>query len=446
MKTHPEDDAPGASPGTPEGAVESAHEPHAAGAAPADGTLPNAAVAAEPVRPGHPEVDAPPAAPSLTEKIRAVFGRTQHRSRFDVPPEPEGALDAEAALLAYRNARHPIQTGFMGTVGVGLALLGYFILTNVGQLVVWIAVALFIALGLDPVVKWIERRGLPRPAGVIVAMLLLSAVFAAVFGTLIPTIVSQTGQFIDRAPGFVDDFLNSDFFRTIDNQFQVRDRVTEEVNKFFQNSDAVGGVFGGVIGAGTIIAQGLFGMLTVLVLAIYFLASLPALKAWSYRLAPRSRRARVQVLSEQITTSVGNYVIGQAFVAFINATYAFILMTVLEIPFGLLLALVVAMLAFVPLVGAVVAGIVVSLIALTVDWQTAAIYAGFYFAYLQIEAYFISPRVMQRAVAVPGAVAVIAVIAGGALMGIAGALMAIPLAAAAMLLLREVFIVRQDRL
>jgi predicted PurR-regulated permease PerM len=96
------------------------------------------------------------------------------------------------------------------------------------------------------------------------------------------------------------------------------------------------------------------------------------------------------------------------------------------------------------LVGAVIAAVVVTLVALTVGWQTAALFAVMYVAYLQVEAYFIAPRIMQRAVAVPGAVAVIAVIAGGSLLGVLGALIAIPLAAGAMLLLKEVFIARQD--
>jgi predicted PurR-regulated permease PerM len=137
-------------------------------------------------------------------------------------------------------------------------------------------------------------------------------------------------------------------------------------------------------------------------------------------------------------------VIGQACVALINAAVAFTAMTIAQVPFTALLTFVVALLAFIPLVGGMLAGILVSLIALTVGWQAAVLFAVMYFAYLQIEAYFVSPRIMQRAVAVPGAVAVIAVIAGGSLMGVLGALMAIPAAAAVMLLLREVFIARQD--
>jgi predicted PurR-regulated permease PerM len=169
------------------------------------------------------------------------------------------------------------------------------------------------------------------------------------------------------------------------------------------------------------------------------------MKVWAYRLAPRSRRQRVQFLAEEITGSVGSYVIGQACVALVNALVAFIAMSIAGVPFSVLLAFLVALLAFIPLVGGMIAGIMVSLVALTVNWQTAVLFAIIYFAYLQFEAYFVSPRIMQRAVAVPGAVAVIAVIAGGLLMGVLGALMAIPAAAAVMLLLKEVIITRQDQ-
>jgi predicted PurR-regulated permease PerM len=129
----------------------------------------------------------------------------------------------------------------------------------------------------------------------------------------------------------------------------------------------------------------------------------------------------------------------------LNATYAFIIMSILHVPFSVLLAFVVALLAFIPLVGGLVAAIVVIAVSFTGGWQTAVVYAVLYFAYLQFEAYFSSPRIMQKAVAVPGAVAVISVIAGGSLLGVLGALIAIPTAAAVMLLVKEVFITRQDK-
>lgn len=340
---------------------------------------------------------------------------------------------------------HPISMGFLATIGVGLALGGYYVLANVGSLLTWIAIALFIALGLDPVVRFLVRKGLSRPLAVVATMVGLLLIFGGFMALIIPTLVNQISTFIARAPEIVADFLNTQWVQDIDTQYALTERITEEVDRFFGDSGAVTNVFGGVLGVSQTVAQSMFGVLIVLVLAIYFLASLPGMMGFSLRLAPRSKRERVTELAERITRSVGNYVMGQATVAILNALVALLLMTILGVPFTALLTLLVAVLAFIPLVGGVIAGILVTLVTLSLGWQTAVIYAVCYFGYLQVEAYFVSPRIMRRAVAVPGAVAVISVIAGGTLAGVTGALMAIPVAASAMILLREVFIARQDR-
>lgn len=390
---------------------------------------------------------------SLARRLRQPLPGAQPRLRFEMPPEheaeDEGVGEAgDAGRFGSpgprMSAQHPLYMGFMGTVGVGVALLVYWIGSNTTQLLLWIVTALFITLGLDPVVRWLEGKNVPRAAGILMAVATLALAVAAFFATLIPTIVQQVTQIVQQAPKWVQEFVDSDFFRSIDQQFGIRDRITQELEKFVNNPDAMGGIFGGVVGFGSTVANGLFGALIVLVLSLYFLAALPAMKKWGYRLAPRSRRHRVQALSEEITGSVGNYVIGQAVVAVLNATFAFIVMSIIGVPFGTLLAFVVALLAFIPLVGGMIAGCLVTLVALTAGWQTALVFAICYFAYLQFEAYFISPRIMQKAVAVPGAVAVISVIAGGSLLGVLGALIAIPTAAAVLLLLKEIFIARQD--
>ncbi|MEJ1178333.1 AI-2E family transporter [Pseudarthrobacter sp. CCNWLW217] len=393
---------------------------------------------------------------SVLRRLRQPLPGAQPRLRFEMPPEysqQEESADSDSVQSPPQfgqpgpriSPQHPLYLGFMGTVGVGLALLVYWIGSNTTQLLLWIVAALFIALGLDPVVGWLESRKIPRPAGILVSVSVLVTAVVGFFATLIPTIVEQVTEIVQQAPVWVRDFIDSDFFRSVDDQFGVRDRIEDELDKFVNNPEAMGGIFGGVVGFGSTVANGLFGTLIVLVLSLYFLAALPAMKKWGYRLAPRSRRPRVQALSEEITRSVGNYVIGQACVALLNATFAFVVMSILGIPFAVLLAFVVALLAFIPLVGGLIAAVVVLLVSLTEGWQTAAIYAICYFAYLQFEAYFISPRIMQKAVAVPGAVAVISVIAGGSVLGILGALIAIPTAAAILLLVKEIYIVRQDK-
>ncbi len=395
---------------------------------------------------------------SMARRLRQPLPGAQPRLRFEMPPELPPGQDEEVeagpdteSTARFGNpgprmsSQHPLYVGFMGTVGVGAALLVYWIGSNTTQLLLWIVTALFIALGLDPVVRWLESKKVPRPAGILVSVAVLALAVTGFFATLIPTIVQQVTQVVQEAPHWIQDFIDSDFFRTVDSQFGVRDRISQELEKFVNNPEAMSGIFGGVVGFGTTVANGLFGALIVLVLSLYFLSAMPAMKKWGYRLAPRSRRARVEALSEEITGSVGNYVIGQVCVALLNATFAFIVMSVVRVPFALLLGFVVALLAFIPLVGGMIAGVLVTLIALTAGWQTAVVFAICYFAYLQFEAYFISPRIMQKAVAVPGAVAVISVIAGGSVLGVLGALIAIPTAAAVMLLVKEIFIVRQDK-
>ncbi len=386
---------------------------------------------------------------SVARRLRQPLPGAQPRIRFEMPPEQEVAPGEESEAPfgspgPRMSAQHPLYMGFMGTVGVGAALLVYWIGSNTTQLLLWIITALFITLGLDPVVRWLERRNVPRAAGILLSVSTLAVAVAAFFATLIPTMVQQVTQIVQQAPKWVQDFIDSEFFRNVDSQFGIRDRIGQELEKFVNDPEAMGGIFGGVVGFGSTVANGLFGALIVLVLSLYFLAALPAMKKWGYRLAPRSRRPRVAALSEEITGSVGNYVIGQAAVALLNATFAFIVMSIIGVPFGTLLAFVVALLAFIPLVGGMIAGFLVTIVALTASWQTALVFAICYFAYLQFEAYFISPRIMQKAVAVPGAVAVISVIAGGSLLGVLGALIAIPTAAAVMLLVKEILIARQD--
>lgn len=342
----------------------------------------------------------------------------------------------------------PVQTGFLLTVGVGIALLGFYVLTNVGSLVGWIVTAAFIALGLDPIVRWLESKGLRRPLAAGVVILVLALGITAFILLAVPRMVDQAQQFVAGVPATVENFMNSTLFRAVNGRFDIAtafENTTAALQqRLSSDQNLLGGIFGSVVSVGAVVVNAVTGTLIVMALTLYFLFSLPTMKAWGYRLAPASRRARVVQLGDQMINGVGNYVVGQACVALLNATVAFTLMLVTGVPYATLLVLCVVLLAFIPLVGGVLAGILVTVVASLGGWDTALPYALCYFVYLQIEAYFVSPRIMARAVAVPGAVAVIAVVAGGALWGVLGALIAIPTAAAGLLLVRELFVPRQD--
>lgn len=351
------------------------------------------------------------------------------------------APSVDPGVLGHR----PIYTGFMFAVGVGLALLIVYVTQANSQLLVWIGAALFIALGLDPIVRGLERLGLPRPLGVLSTMLVFLGAVSLFVTSIAPTVTEQMSNFVMSVPQIVNDVSESQWFQDLDQNLQVQDIIDTEVNRLIADPGRATSALGGLFGVGAAVLSTGFGVLVVAVLALYFLASLPTMKAWGYRLVPRSRRTRVEQLGERILNGVGYYVIGQACVAVLNGIVAYIAISVAGVPFGALFAVTVGILAFIPLVGPVTGGTLVTLVSLTVDWQTALTFAVIYFIYLQVEAYFVSPRIMARAVKIPAAVAVISVIAGGTLLGVLGALMAIPTAAALMLLLREVLIAHQDR-
>lgn len=361
-----------------------------------------------------------------------------------VDPESAPADGAEDRAVAAVAVESPVLTGFLLAVGVALAIGVVSVLRTNGQLIVWIAAALFIALGLDPLVRRVESWGAPRWVGVLTAALGLAAVAGAFVALLVPTVIEQSTQLVQDLPAIIDGVMRAEWFVQLDEEFHLQEAVRAQTERLAADGAAVTDLFGGLLGFGQTVLNAVFSVLVVVVLTLYFLSSLPHMKYWAYRLAPRSRRPRIEALSEQITSSVGHYVMGQSFVAALNGAVAFTALAIAGAPFAVLLAAIAAFMAFIPLVGAAIGGTLLTLVSLLTSWQTAAVFAAIYFVYLQIEAYVISPRVMARAVSVPAAVAVIAVIAGGALLGVLGALMAIPLAAALALVVREVFIPRQD--
>jgi predicted PurR-regulated permease PerM len=192
------------------------------------------------------------------------------------------------------------------------------------------------------------------------------------------------------------------------------------------------------------------GFLIIFILTLYFVASLSSMKRGLYRLVPASRRARFSDLAEQITASVGRYVVGQGTIALLNGVFSFIflsIMTIFDLKYPALFAFIAFLFALVPLVGTVSGSILITLSTLLLSGPGVALWVGvYYLAYMQIEAYVINPRVMNRAVKVPGAIVVIAALAGGSLLGILGALIAIPVAASILLIVDQVVVPRQNEL
>jgi predicted PurR-regulated permease PerM len=201
----------------------------------------------------------------------------------------------------------------------------------------------------------------------------------------------------------------------------------------------------GLLGAGQVVFSALATALILIVLTVYFLVDLPRIRATLYRLVPHSRRPRAILLGDEIFAKVGGYVLGNLLTSLITGVVIFAFLVIVGVPYALLLSLFVAILDLVPVIGSTIAGVVVCLVALSVSLHVCLATIGFFLIYRLVEDYLLVPRIIGRAVKVPALVTVVAVLLGGALMGIVGALVAIPTAAALLLLGQEMLFPRLDR-
>ena len=343
------------------------------------------------------------------------------------------------------NRNHPFYLGFLGAFGVLAAYGLWQVLGQLSQVITLLVVSLFLALGLEPLVEWLEKRGLPRPAAITAVFGGVILLVGGFISAIVPIIVSQATELATQVPESIADLQRTQWFMDLDARFDVVSRLTNEVETRLSSGETVTALFGGVFGAGAAVLSGFFSTFTVLVLTLYFLASLRTTRAAAYRLVPRTRRQRVQLLGDEISKRIGGYVIGQITIATINAVASYVVMLVVGVPYALVLAVTVGIFGLIPLVGATIGAVIVVVVALFGSVTDAVIMAVYYVAYQQIENYVIAPRILQRTVAVPGAVAIVAALAGGSLLGILGALIAIPLAAGVLLVVQEVVMPRQER-
>ncbi|WP_217176943.1 AI-2E family transporter [Streptomyces sp. AC495_CC817] len=339
----------------------------------------------------------------------------------------------------------PFVFGFLVTLGGLAAIVLGLAVSSLSTVLIYIALALFAALGLDPAVRFLERRGLSRAIAVVVVILSLIVVVGLILWMVLPIVIEQVASFVRSVPGMIQDFTRSDVYATLEKQFGEQfETLVADIQKFLTNPGNIAAIGGGALKIGADIATGISGAIVVLVLTLYFVATLPGIKTGLLRLAPARDRARASDITEQITDSVGGYVMGMVVLAFFNALLAFLLYLFLGLPFPPLMATVAFCITLIPLVGSVMFWIIGSGLALFTNPVAALVFALVYLVYMQVEAYVITPRVMNRAIAIPGSLVVIGALAGGTLLGLLGALVAVPVAASVLIIINQVWVPRQD--
>lgn len=335
--------------------------------------------------------------------------------------------------------RSPFFVGMTAAAGVAVTYAAVHGLVLVSSMLLLIGVAFFVSVGLEPAVSWLVNRRFPRWAAVTTVLVTAAVVIVGSMAAAVPPLVEQARQFIDHAPHYVQQVQDhSSLVGKLNDRFHLQQRITDMMN------GSGGNAVSEVVKAGKTVFGTLTDLVVGMVLTVYFLANLPNIRVTLYRFVPNSRRPRAILIGDRIFAKVGSYMIGNIVISVIAGVATFVWLIVFGVPYPLLLAIFVALLDLIPF-GSTVAGIIVAAVALTVSVPVSIATLAFYTAFRLAEDYLLVPKIIGKAVEVPAVVTLLAVLVGGALLGLVGALVAIPVAAAIQLLVQEVLFPRLDQ-
>ena len=373
---------------------------------------------------------------AITERIKKATTRSSKENKI---------ADDYGTLGAPINRSHPFYFGFIATLGALTAIVLMRALASVSQIFVLILIALFLATGLNPAVEALRKRNLSRSAAVTVifSSVILFVIFFAL--VVIPPVISQGTNLIESGPQLLQDLMKNETINQLNTQYGLIDTLQERLKSVTSDGTLLISTFGGVIGVGKSVLSGFFTALTILVLTLYFITSLPQAVNLGLSLVPASRRDRVGLLTNAVIARVGSFVGSQILIAAMAALFVTILSTILGLPSPIAIGMFILVAALIPLIGHFIGAGIFTLIALSQSLVIGIIAFVAYVVYVQVENYVVTPRIMKRTLSVPGAVTIIAALIGSSLLGLVGGLLAVPVAASIILILDEVVIPRANK-
>lgn len=333
----------------------------------------------------------------------------------------------------------PITAGVLFGLGLAVAYGVVWSLQELSTVITALVVAAFLAVGLERIISTMTNRGVPRWLAMTILFLGLFLVFCGGIAAIIPALVRETTQFVENVPDYYDAVMASQLAQQFGGESGLLQRA-QEVLTAGNITKALGGVAGGAASA----ANGLVWTITTILLTVFILASYTQLRQGSLRLVAASRREQTGRILDGILKQVGAYLIGALAIGLFAGISSWIFMAIVGIPYGALLALLVALLDLIPQIGATIGAVVVTLVALAVSPMTAVASAIFFLAYQQLENWVIYPVVMRSAVKVSNLAAIVAVLVGGTLFGVVGIILSVPIYAAIRLIGKEIVIPRLD--
>jgi len=383
-----------------------------------------------------------PAEPSNGADLEIVEVTNEPPAGLILPPRVEAELSDTAGSLGVPgrpfDRRSPFFMGFTGALGVAVAYILVRGIVDIVSVLVIIGISLFVAVGLNPALEWLMQHGFSRGQAVIAVTFAFLCVIAAFAAAAVPPIAHEIHALTVNYPRYKADLVSGKGW--------AGRLVTDlRLTKYLKGSATLKfPIAGGVLGAGRVVLSLGVATVSVVALTVYFLIALPAVQHLWLSLVPGSRRERVRLLTDEVFDRVGGYMLGNLLTSLVSGVLTFVWLVAFGVPYPLLLGLFVALFDLIPMVGSTIAGIVVSLVALTRGLPVAIGTAAFYVAYRFLEDYLLNPRVMKHTVRVSPGLTILATLIGASLLGLIGALVAIPVAATIYMIVEETVVPRQD--
>ncbi len=293
---------------------------------------------------------------------------------------------------------------------------------------IWISVAAFFAMALNPAVGWLMEHGVRRRGlavaiayvGTLVAIALLGASF-------VPVLVDQVNNFVDAVPGYLDDLTRGrGRLGFLERDYHLVDRVREAISD--GGASKVLGISGTAVAVTKSVVSAVIAVITIAFLTLFMLLEGPAWVERGYSLIPEESQPRWRNVGDQIYRTVGGYVTGNLAISLIAGVVSTLVLLLVGVPYAVALGLVVAILDLIPLAGATIAAILVTTVAFLDSPTAGVIILVFFVVYQQLENHVLQPIVYGRTVQLSPLAVLMAVLIGAQLAGVVGALAAIPVA------------------
>ena len=318
-------------------------------------------------------------------------------------------------------------------------LIGLYMAYVLRKPITWIVIGGFIAIAVSGPIRWLQHRGLPRGlsiAAVYTALILTPVLVGAV---LVPPIVNEANNLADQVPEYVADLRSfvqdNERLRELEEDYDITGQLQEQATKL---PEKLGGAAGVLSDIGLGLVNSLFATITILILSVFMVGSGGRWLQRRIESQPTGQQPMLRRTAESIGAAVGAYCAGALGQAVIAGVTAFIVLSILGVPYAAALALIVALLDLVPLVGASLGAVVVGVVTLFNDFPVdTLVWTAWSVIYQQVENTVIQPRIQAKAVQVAPFAVLVAVLFGSTLFGVLGALLAIPFAAAIQITARE---------